>query len=415
METGKNFNFPKQDLRIGEFLLAARLVHPEQLVDAIETSQARRLPVGKVLLMSGVVTESDFKSAIRAQSMVRDCILPFHIAVKGLSLASQEKIDLEQALAYLGWVDTGHIPTNKLGELLQKSEMISADSLEIGIRACQAAGLPLGRVLVSLGMLCEETLASALNAQMLIREGLISKEQAIEGLKAARQRRLFLETMLRKQGFIRSAVPRTIRLGQLLVEAGVIKDEQLWQALTNVLKERKAFGQILCEADALDQSTLTEALKLQEMVANQTLAPAQAVFALKAVAFEDMPLATALAYMEVPESNRKTTVRFHDLLIVAGLIKSQSIDLFKLETDAKPGSANAFQTAEVLRSNTVLSEQVLTGALRCYFLIAIGWLTVEQGVLALHYFKRREISFDSVLQELKWTFRTFILDTDVVE
>src|SRR5262249_29407559 len=182
----------------------------------------------------------------------------------------------------------------------------------------------------SLGMLPEELLTTALNAQMLIREGTVSKEEGIEGIRAASKRRLLVESALNKQGLLRRASSRTtIRLGQLLVEAGALKDEELWPALTSVLKTRLPLGQVLCQMNLLKQAALTQTLKLQEMVANQTLSPAQAASTLKTVMLEGVPLAKAVAYVEVPESTRKTTVRFHDLLLVAGLIKSQIIDQLK--------------------------------------------------------------------------------------
>src|SRR6516165_7120477 len=98
-------NQKKDDLRIGEFLVEAQLIHPNLLAKAVEDSKTEGLPVGRVLVMMGQLSELDLRSAIKVQSLVRDSIIPFHVAVNGLSLASNEKIDVDLALAYLGWVD----------------------------------------------------------------------------------------------------------------------------------------------------------------------------------------------------------------------------------------------------------------------------------------------------------------------
>lgn len=400
----------KDNLRLGELLLAARLLSPQELAECIEASGNQGLPIGRIMVIMGLVSEQDLRSALKVQSLVRDAIVPFHIAVQGLALASREKIDADLALAYLGWVDAGHIPSNKLGELLLAAEIITQDNLNLALRQSQATGLPLGRILVSLGMLVDELLASALNAQMFVREGTLNKKQAIEGLRAARDRRLVVAKSLKQQGFSNGVLPKTIRLGQLFTKAEVLSEDQLWDSLAGVLREKKPLGEILIKSKSLNRKQLATALSLQQMIANRTLTAQQASSVLGEIFQHGLSLEAALAKLEVPEANFKTKVRFQDLLIVAGLVSSQLIDSFNLGVDVEPSSADALKTAKILLNQTALNEHQCYGALRCYFLVASGWLNMEQAILALNSFKRRELSFDEVLEELKWTAKTFVLD-----
>jgi uncharacterized protein (DUF3820 family) len=403
-------NQKKDDLRIGEFLVEAQLIHPNLLAKAVEDSKTEGLPVGRVLVMMGQLSELDLRSAIKVQSLVRDSIIPFHVAVNGLSLASNEKIDVDLALAYLGWVDAGHFPTNKLGELLQEAGLIDAEHLNTALRNCQATGLPLGRILVTMGMISSDLLATALNAQLFVREATITRKQAVDGLKAAKVRRTEVENLLKQQGFASGVLPKNVRLGQLFRMAEIITEDDLWKSLADVLSMKKPLGEILCANKLIEQGLLRTVLTLQEMIANRTLIAPQAVEVLKNVRGKGQSLELALAFIEIPEENLKTTVRFHELLTVCNLVDSQSLEYLPLSSDVDAGSADAFKTAEILLAHSVLSEHLCYGALRCYFLVATGWLNVEQAVLAMNQFKRRQISFDEVLQILKWAAKTYVMN-----
>jgi hypothetical protein len=398
----------KDELRIGEFLVEAQLVHPHELDQAIETSVAQNLPVGRILVMMGEISELELRAAIKVQSLVRDSIIPFHIGVKGLALASKENIDADLALAYLGWVDAGHIPTNKLGELLLEASIVDPDYLHTALRNCQATGLPLGRILVSMGMISSELLATALNAQIFVRDATITRKEAVQGLKAAKSRRSAVENSLKKQGFVNGILPKNVRLGQLLRSAEVIEEEKLWQGLAKVLSLKKPLGEILCADNCLDRKLLATALTLQEMIANRTLPVQQAAVALNRIHSKGDQLPMALAYLEVPADNFKTPVRFHELLTVCNLVSGHTFDTLDLESDVQPSSIDAFKTSEILLSHSVLTEHLCYGALRCYFLVAIGWMTAEQAVLALNQFRHRQVSFDEILMDLKWTAKTHI-------
>ncbi|PWT97369.1 MAG: hypothetical protein C5B53_08155 [Candidatus Melainabacteria bacterium] len=403
-------NQKKDDLRIGEFLVEAQLIHPYQLAKAIEDSQTEGLPVGRVLVMMGQLSELDLRSAIKVQSLVRDSIIPFHIAVKGLSLASKEKIDVDLALAYLGWVDAGHFPTNKLGELLLEAGIIDSEHLNTALRNSQATGLPLGRILVTMGMISSDLLATALNAQLFVRDATVTRKQAVDGLKAAKARRSEVENLLKQQGFASGVLPKNVRLGQLFRTAEIIEEDNLWKSLADVLSLKKAIGEILSSGKLIEQDLLRTALTLQEMIANRTLNNEQAVTVLGNVHGKGRSLELALAFLEIPEQDLKTTVRFHELLTVCNMVDNQSLEYLPLNSNVEAGSADAFKTAEILLSHSVLSEHLCYGALRCYFLVATGWLNVEQAVLAMNQFKRRQISFDEVLQILKWAAKTYVLN-----
>jgi hypothetical protein len=401
-----------QDLRIGEFLIAAEIVQRRELTESLSLARRSGLPIGRVLVVSGLVSENGLRQALKVQSMVRDSILPFRMGVDALKLACSEELSLEEALSRLGWSEGATKQTNKLGELLLTAEVINQQTLETAMRTAEATGMPLGRSLISLGLLSDEMLSAALDAQVLVRDFKIGRQQSVDGLRAAKKRREPVDEMLKEQGFLRGPLPNLIRLGQLFNEAGVIGVEQLWNALTRSFVQQISIGQALCEMKLIDREQLQYGLLVQEMVANRTLDFLQASEVLHSVCRTKNSLATALSHLALRPEKFKSNLRFHDLLRVAGMINNQVIDLLRIEHKTPPSSQDAFDTAHTILSNGVLSERSVNGASRCYFLLATGWLNIQQAIVALSYFRRRDCDFDTVLQELQWTIKTFVRDED---
>jgi hypothetical protein len=397
----------KIDLRIGQLLIEAQILRARDLNDAIKIAKITNLPVGRILIMSSYVGEREFQAAVQAQSLVRDSILPFSAAIEALCLMSRSELSFEECLNEVGWARAVDATTNKLGELLFAAEIITKDQMETAIRTSQATGLPLGRVLVSLGAITDETLTTALNTQVMVRDKKIDREQGIRGLNAAHQRRLALEVALAEKGFYRGPLNQTMRLGELLVMAQLVPAIEVMIALELGLVHLQPIGRILVDNNFISEQTLDAALQLQEMVANRTLDENDAIESLKNFVATGTPIEEMVSQLEVAEENFKVTVRMHDLLRVAGLLEHSDIELSDIAHTAAPSSADAKASAWALLSNGFMNRHTYFGALRCYFLVATGWMSIQQAIIALNYFSNHpEFTFDQVLSELKWTLRT---------
>jgi hypothetical protein len=396
----------KIDLRIGEFLVAAKILSEKDLEEAMKTARATGLPVGRVFIMAGYLTETEFQAAVQAQSLVRDSILPVDIAIQALKQLFQFSTSFDEALAAAGWNAPEDTESNKLGELLLAAEIVPQHQLESAMQTSIATGLPLGRLLVSLGTLSDEVLASALNAQTLIRSGNVPREQAVQGLKSAHNRRKPLEA--KDQGIHLGPHRPSIRLGELLVAAQLVTDEDVRASLELSLVKQKSLGEMLIEQKVIALELLDSALVLQEMAANEALSADQATECLRQLSNSDQSLAEILAYLPVPAADFKTQIRFHEILRLAGLIQLADVERLGIALGAEPSSADAFVTADLVLSRALIDRRTCLGALRCYFLIATGWLSVQQGIISLNYFEHKQCSFDEALHGLRWAVRTHI-------
>jgi hypothetical protein len=174
---------PRPDLRIGNILIAAGLVSEAALNDALETSIASDVPVGKNLVSGGLLEERLLQAAIQVQSMLRDGILELEIGVQTLSMMASQALTLEEALARANYVHETDMCTNRLGELLCLSGIATRAKLDEAIAVSHRTSLPLGRILIALGIVWDELLEKALTVQQAVRDGSVSRQDAIAFLE----------------------------------------------------------------------------------------------------------------------------------------------------------------------------------------------------------------------------------------
>jgi tetratricopeptide (TPR) repeat protein len=88
----------------------------------------------------------------------------------------------------------------KSGELLTEAGLVDPARLQEGLAVAQDRELPIGRALISLNYLTDQDLEAVLQAQLLLREGIIPGYLAVRALRLASQQRITLERALREIG-----------------------------------------------------------------------------------------------------------------------------------------------------------------------------------------------------------------------
>ena len=244
---------------IGDLLVKSGLVSLGQFADAMPISLKTGLPVGRVLVGSGFLTEPEFKASVMAQSLVRENLLPIDLAIKALKLAREKRLSFEEALTELGWRSEYYETTNKLGDLLVEAGCIARKDLEEALDACFTSGLPLGRVLVLRGKVNEMLTYAALTAQVLLREGNITREQALDGLRIVAKRKITLEESLDQQG-LANRRGHTIRLGELLMLANLVSEIDLLSAVERGMLDEQPIGQVMVRVGLITEQMLDQAL-----------------------------------------------------------------------------------------------------------------------------------------------------------
>jgi len=196
---------------------------------ATMTADRRRL--GEVLVSGQFITAQDLDRALSEQQATNERLGEVLVRLGILS-----EMELHAVLAYQGVGDMtpaerGAAVRYKLGELLLKARRVSKPQLEQALAEQERTNERLGEVLVRLNLISATELDAVLTWQ---------DDHSRQGAKAVR--------------FV---------LGEVLVASRVITREQLEQALAEQQLSRRQIGEILVEAGYVKQNQILEALRIQ--------------------------------------------------------------------------------------------------------------------------------------------------------
>jgi hypothetical protein len=383
------------DLLIGDLLRGAGLVTLPDLTNAVQVASKTGLPVGRVLVMLGLVGPEVVQAASQAQSLIRENCINLDAGKKALCMVSASRISLDDALRNLGLMGSTET-ANKLGSLLLAGELITQGQLADALNTSQHLGLPLGRILVLKGTLSEDQVQAALEAQILMRDGRLVREDAVHALKAMRHCGWDIKETLEQLGFDVCPKRNVIRLGELVMLADLVSETDLLTAIEIGLVEGVQIGQVLIDFGFIDNEILDAALRLQMTVTNNHLTPGQAGEALRLVTHCKLTLVQAIADVMEPQLQAEEVVSLLHLLQLAGLITTDQHERLIMFKDT-----SIFET--VLIGTGLMNETTLEIAIRCHILMKESLLTCEQAVVALHHWRWTGVDLADIFHAMGWT------------
>lgn len=390
-----------QAVKLGELLISAEILTSQQLLDSIELAKQTGMPVGRMLVMSGNVSEPVLLASVQIQSMLRENQISFDDAIKVLLLVSKKGMPLEVALGQLNRPIDEKKPTVKLGELLFEAGFIGHDELDKFLKDSQDAGLPLGRIVLLYGSVSKESLSACLTAQVLVRDSKVTREQAIKALKTMRRRRTDLEESLRELGYYRKPLRPHTLIGELCIKAELVDENDVLGSLEWALENEIPVGQAMVQNGVLSRADLELALNLQEMVINSTLTEDQASGVLENVARKGFSPTSALTELAVKTASPDDCRSVMQLLTAAGIIAKEARDaVFSRET------VSLAELGQRLIAGELIDEFTFHNACRCQFLMRTGFIGLEQGIVVLNHCRTRRIPVDTALRELNWIAQT---------
>lgn len=394
----------RQDKRLGDLLVEFGLVDKKDIGEALKIASEIGMPLGRVMIMSGFLTEEQLQSAVQLQSMLKDRMLEMPVATKACELMVKQGLTLKDALDKAGWAKDAkeaEVKATKLGDLLLASQFVTKEQLEEALSRSFSTGLPFGRLLVLSGSLPEQLLESALNAQILIRDQRITRDQAIDGLRAAKTRQIAVEVPLMDKGLYRLPSHKTIRLGELLVLASLISEADLMYAVEMGLVNQKPIGKVLIELGLITEEILAESLKVQEAVSHGQLSPlagAQVLRDLKSGLLPPKPTPPP-DFMPPPPPPKRVEPEYTlgQFLKLAGVISDQDI-----EKAVEISIQNSQILGRMLLLSGIVEESTLQAALRCLVLLKEQSIKTEQAFIAFNYSQRSRLTIDESMSELGW-------------
>lgn len=172
-------------VRVGDMLVAARVVSSAEITEAIQVSKRLNIPIGRVLITSGCVTEKLLHSALDLQSLVRDGEVPLDSALKALARIEKTNCTVKEALELLNFRPKYGKGNNNLADLLVDSNLVSQQQIDDALTTSFEYGTPLGSTLVFQGALSPDFFPAISAIQEKVNNGKLSNDEAITELKEA--------------------------------------------------------------------------------------------------------------------------------------------------------------------------------------------------------------------------------------
>jgi hypothetical protein len=347
-----------RSVKIGELLIGVGALTSGDLTEAIQIAKRIGVPIGRVLVMSGCVTEDKLQQALELQSLVKDGLCDLDVGMKALRKVFKEDKDLQTSLKELNWAPKQDANSNKLGEILIDSNIVSRGQLERALEASFQSGMPLGGTLVLQGVLSAQLLPTILHTQEQIRDNKVSRDEAVDALKQALmfwakadqskdQKLLGNERAQPKTGDkstssatnLPSDAARTtkragaspaqsgtkysgvdkeatgptpgkmpttdsndVSLIELLKLSGYCTQASLSAALVEALRDSRLAAKLLLAIGFIDAATLNAYIYCQALIAKGTLRTDQSLYILNAMRNRNLSLEQALAELGIPSS-----------------------------------------------------------------------------------------------------------------
>lgn len=286
------------DLPIGEILIQAGLVSQVQIDEAVKDTGTRQRLIGKTLIARGWLKPEQLRAALQAQSLLRDGIVDSFKALKALGIACSFDKSFEEALKEItlsAATGANKETTCKLGELLIDAGIIDKGEMEAAHSKSLERGEPLGVVLVAEGLLTESYLDATLELQVRVRDGMFSREQAIAALKQDPRRLLdMIAPNMKADEGLKQKTKAAIRLGELLMRAGIVSQSDVLQALELSLAHGHPIGEMFVARGFVTRALLDAALSLQQMITATQLSIGEATACLVKVFNSDKAVSECL-------------------------------------------------------------------------------------------------------------------------
>lgn len=408
----QTINRSANDNKIGELLVKAQIISQKQLDECVRLAGSKRLHLGQMLIMSGYITPRDLQSAVDAQSSLRDKKFEETFAIKCLNIACKTERSFSEVVDEQAAIQEEFDANQEytLGHLLFEAQAVSKEQLDAAVQRSYATGITMGRILV-LNNACDEyLLAKALDLLVKVRDGLAERDDAVEALRtvigAASETPATKSLLLPPTG-------KKIRLGELLLRAGVMGEGDVLNAVELGLTYKVHIGQIMVEQGYVAPHVVESALELQNYVEAEQISGDQAVETLRRIVSEGGSVQAMLGSINTASSSPQSStgaISFEKLLTLSRVIGQDQIDEAFNICRQTPEAL-----AKILRLTGFIDENVHDAVLRCHQLMDGGSLNRDDALVALDYCLNKNTnglkSFDQVLAELGWTGESGISST----
>lgn len=367
-----------------KLLQTAGVFKDSDLIEAVTCAKRLEIPLERALTMLKVASDRKLQPAITAKEMVAAGKISLEEAGRILRQASQHDMSFEDALSNRVTHDPSlHLSSGKvihpLAEFLLASKLVTPDQLNQTVHKSQTMNLPLGKTLIVNRFISRWALGEVLNAAYLVKENLITQEQALNLLHDSIQHRISVFQVLFESGNYHIPSADAITLPELLCMADCLTEADCQDIQEHALVEKEGYTQIITKYKLVESTLVESAVSLLEMTGDY-LKPFQAAEALKQVKVKKIPIYQAIAELKPPPQVPQPELRLGDLLVEAGIVSREAIEKVVAGQQRLPTQA---RIGKLLLAAHLIDDTNLYNALRCQSLFRAGIMSAQQTVTSL--------------------------------
>jgi len=290
----KTQTLPSATNVLSDLLLSASMISPEQLGQALQTSKENNMGLGRTLTVSRAVTRWALAEALTTLLLIKESKITKEQAVNALRVAATRRASVTQILFELGQFHECTGESIKLSELIFLAGLLGESDYMECLEAEATQEKPFGQIVVELGLIEPPVLESA--CQLLDMVGSVLKPfQAAEALRQVRAKNITHYQAMAELQPPPQVPQRALRLGDLVVESGLMQREALEAALATSTEDKPArIGKKLLAAGLLSETTLYASLRCYSLAREGLVSADQAVQVLGACKSDSLSLEEAL-------------------------------------------------------------------------------------------------------------------------
>lgn len=376
---------------LGELLVDWQLASRQQMETAVMESQNRDLPLSLVLTMLDIIDPETMRSAIAAQSFLRDHVISADQTTQAMALVKKKRISFGLAMDLLG-IQASSKPRNRLGEYLVESESIGREQIKTRLSVVNKTGIHLGKVLVTLADAHHDLIEHALSLQEKVRNGDINRDEAIDRLYSARR---CLEVITH---VAHDSIESQSTLGNLLASAGFIEDKDIALAICVSQEQKKELGDSLIELNWVKAQAVYAALEIQKLIRSEKISINQGIQQLRRLRAE---VGIAEDVPTHPEAQEERNLTFYYFLKLAGALPksddktAQGANFPKERFESQ--LEETWQELKAAAPSPRLPEDVRDLLSKCGFLSEEQQIMVQRAGRTYKQFRERRLNIEQAL------------------
>ncbi len=263
--------------KLGQILLEANLINGEQLSVAVQKSMATGLPVGRILILNSVISETTLAAALEVLIKLRDGNVVREEAVSYLSdIIRTKAVDelgvrmLEEASVFNAQPVLSTRKSMRLGEFLVLAGILSETDIMNALEFSLVAEKQLGEALLEHGYITRDIIEAAIKLQSLVESDTLDATKAGQCLNLVHFNSISLTDALEK---VSSSAPDGSKLlfGTLLIDAQLLTEQDIQSALDLAASNPRILAQILTQTGYLSSAQADVLIECHENITQNAI------------------------------------------------------------------------------------------------------------------------------------------------